>query len=419
VRPRARILAGLAALAVVMAVAADLLIRNSDHLADRGVWAVLNAALGASFVGTGLYAWWRRPENRTGAVMTWVGFLFFLSALEFSNDSWLSALGSFTDPLPIAGLAHLVLAYPSGRLRSRYHRWLIALAYINATLFQLPGMFFWDSTAGCATCPTNPLLISSHPDLYNATAAVVNLIAVSLIALIAREVITQVARARKVGRDVYGLFTYAGVTTLVAFGCLFASHGFGGPGATAVRYIAFGLFVTVPFAFLGGLVKGQLARASAVAELVDALGHADDRRRSLRDAISAALGDSSLALAYWSPEQRGYIDGDGRRVELPDPGSGRAATPIERGGVALAVVIHDDSLVEEADLVRAVGGAAALTLENERLAAELRARVQELRASRSRIVRAGDAERRRLERDLHDGAQQRLVALALNLRLAR
>src|SRR3954447_7357108 len=201
-RTRRRTLLALALLAVVMAVAADLIIRNSGHMPHRGVWAVFNAALGSSFVGTGLYAWWRRPDNRTGALMVWVGFLFFVSSFEFSNNSALFTVGQFTDPLPISGLAHLVLAFPKGRLESRYHRWLIGLAYLNATLFQLPGMFFYDPSAGCAGCATNPLLISSQPEVYNASGAVVNLIAVSLIALIAREVIVRLVRQRRVARDV-------------------------------------------------------------------------------------------------------------------------------------------------------------------------------------------------------------------------
>jgi signal transduction histidine kinase len=200
---------------------------------------------------------------------------------------------------------------------------------------------------------------------------------------------------------------------------LFAGQIAGGAASNAFLFLAFAVFVTVPFAFLAGLLRGSLSRAGAVAELVEALGRADDERRSLRDSIAAALGDSSLGVAYWIPEQQAYVDGDGQRVDLPAPGSGRTATPIERGGAPLAVVIHDETLTEERDLVRAVGGAAALTLENERLAAELRARIEELRASRARIVQAGDQARRQLERDLHDGAQQRLVALALNLKLAR
>jgi signal transduction histidine kinase len=417
-RPRGRTVLALVVLALLMAVVADLIIRNSDHMSDRGVWAVFNASLGISFFGTGLYAWWRRPDNRTGRLMVWVGFLFFLSPLAFSGNAALFAIGQFTDPLPITGLVHLVLAFPSGRLQSRYHRWLIGVAYFNATLLQLPGMFFNDSTAGCPACPSNPLLITSQPDLYAASGAIVNLCAVSVIALVAREVIVRLVHQRRFDRDVYGLVTYAGVATLVAFAFLFAAHGFGGPGAKALLYLGYGLFVTVPFAFLGGLIRGQLSSAGAVAELVDTLGNTKDRGRSLRDSIAVALGDDTLTLAYWATEQQAYVDAQGRRVDLPAAGSHRIATPIERGGEPLAAIIHDESLAEERDLVRTVGSAAALTLENERLDAELRAGVEELRASRGRIVEMADAERRRLERDLHDGAQQRLVALALNLRFA-
>jgi signal transduction histidine kinase len=208
---------------------------------------------------------------------------------------------------------------------------------------------------------------------------------------------------------------YAGAATLAAFALLFSAAIVNGSGALALIYLAFGIFVTVPYAFLAGLIRGRLTRAAAVAELVEALGRARGGA-SLRESLAEALGDPTLTLAYWVPQSQGYVDADGRPVELS---AGRVATPIERGGEPLALVVHDAALAEERDLVRAVGGAAALTLENERLSAELRARIEELRASRARIVHAGDEERRRLERDLHDGAQQRLVALALNLRRAR
>src|SRR4051794_4340749 len=409
----------LAVVALAMGIGADLMIRGGDHIPHNQVWAVFNAALGASFVGTGLYAWWRAPANRTGGLLVWVGFTFFLSAFEFSNEPALFLAGQFTDPLPTAALLHLVLAFPNGRLESRYHRGLVAVGYLNATLFQVPGIFFYDSTAGCANCPGNPLLIVSKPDLYNAVEAFVNLAAVSVIALAAREVIAKIIRARRVERQIYSIATYAGVATLVAFAALFASHGFGGPGADALRYLANAMFVAVPFGFLGGLARGRVSRAYAVADLIEAVENTHDKRTSLRDSLAVALGDSSLELAYWIPEQEAYFGPDGRRVELPTPGSGRAATPIARSGAPLAVVLHDESLSEERDLVRTVGAAAALTLENERLDAERLAGIEELRASRTRIVQAADEERQRLERDLHDGAQQRLVALALNLRLAR
>jgi signal transduction histidine kinase len=401
-----------------MALANQAIILTSHHMSSRGVYAVLNAALGGSFLATGLYAWWRRPENRTGPLMVWVGFAWFVSPLSFSNNSVIFTVGQLTDPLAISALAHLILAFPTGRLESRYHRGLIVLAYLNATLFLLPGALVYDSSS-CAGCPANGFLIHANGGLYNTIWILVNLVAVGNIVLIGREVVPRIRHARRGDRQVYGPVVYAGLATLVAFACLFASAGIGGSGATALRYLAFATFVTVPYAFLAGLVRGRLSRAGAVAELVEALGKADGQRLSLRDSIAAALGDSSLALAYWIPDQQAYVDAQGQRMELPAPGSGRIATPIEHGGAPLAVVVHDEALTEERDLVRAVGGAAGLTLENERLAAELRARIEELRASRARIVRAADNERRRLERDLHDGAQQRLVALALNLKFAR
>ncbi len=137
----------------------------------------------------------------------------------------------------------------------------------------------------------------------------------------------------------------------------------------------------------------------------------------MRNALAEALGDPTLELVYWVPDQDAYVDADGRPRPLDSIPEGKIATTIDHEGRRMAAIIHDADLADESDLVQAVGAAAALTLENERLDAELRAKVEELRASRSRIVQAGYDERRRLERDLHDGAQQRLMALGINLRL--
>jgi len=139
----------------------------------------------------------------------------------------------------------------------------------------------------------------------------------------------------------------------------------------------------------------------------------------LRNALADALGDPTLELAYWVPDQDAYVDADGRPRRVDSTPEGKVATTIDHEGQRIAAIVHDADLAEERDLVQAVGAAAALTLENERLDAELRAKVAESRASRARIVQAGDEQRRRIERDLHDGAQQRLMALGINLRLVR
>jgi signal transduction histidine kinase len=136
--------------------------------------------------------------------------------------------------------------------------------------------------------------------------------------------------------------------------------------------------------------------------------------------LSKALGDRSLQVIYWLDDSRRWVDSSGRPATLPaDDDPARAWTPVEREGRRVGAIVHDRSLCEDDELMHSVAVAAGLSIDNERLQAQLRARVEELRRSRARIVEAGTAERRRLERNLHDGAQQRLVALSLTLRLAQ
>jgi signal transduction histidine kinase len=139
----------------------------------------------------------------------------------------------------------------------------------------------------------------------------------------------------------------------------------------------------------------------------------------VRELLAESLGDSSVSIAYWLPDREAFVDDVGRPVALPEAGSGRAWTALERDGRPVAAIVHDAALDTSRELVHAAAAAAALAIDNERLKADLRARLEELRVSRLRIVQAGDDARRRIERDLHDGAQQRLVALALELRLLR
>jgi signal transduction histidine kinase len=139
----------------------------------------------------------------------------------------------------------------------------------------------------------------------------------------------------------------------------------------------------------------------------------------VRELLAESLGDHSVAIAYWLPDRGMFVDETGRRVELPHPASGRTWTTVEREGRPVAAIVHDAALDTSSELVQAAASAAELAIDNERLKADLRARLEELRVSRLRIVEATDAARRRIERDLHDGAQQQLVALALELRLLR
>ena len=172
--------------------------------------------------------------------------------------------------------------------------------------------------------------------------------------------------------------------------------------------------VTVPAALAWGLLRSRLARGG-LADLFRELGTLRGVR--LEDGLAKALGDPGLVLAYRVPGERSYLDGRGQSVELPAPGGDRVAAPVERDGRELAMLIYDPSLDDDPELVEAVAAAAAITLDDARLQTESRERLGELRASRERLVAASDAERRRLERNLHDGAQQRLVSVALQLRM--
>jgi signal transduction histidine kinase len=208
----------------------------------------------------------------------------------------------------------------------------------------------------------------------------------------------------------------SGALVLVLVGASVVANENSWPAAEQLVLAQIAAYGLVPYAFLAGLFRSRLARAS-VADLVVQLGERV-APGSLRDSIARALGDASLEVAYWLPESASYADAAGHPVSLPAGEGDRAVTPVERGGVRVAALIHDPGLGEDPELLQAVVAAAGLALENERLQAELRAKLEELRASRSRIVQAGDSERRRLERNLHDGAQQRLLALSFSLGLA-
>jgi signal transduction histidine kinase len=178
------------------------------------------------------------------------------------------------------------------------------------------------------------------------------------------------------------------------------------------RWTTFAVIGVTPVLFLIALLQARLGRAS-VADLLVELG-VNPGPAELQEAVARALRDPSATLAYWLPEFDSYADVDGRQLKVEDE-PGRATTPISREGVPVALVLHDAALLDEPRLLASVAAATGMTIQNAQLQVELRARLQELRGSRARILQAEQNERRRLERDLHDGAQQRLVALSMEL----
>jgi signal transduction histidine kinase len=382
----------------------------------RDLIAIFGPVIGAAFIGTGLLAWWRRPESRFGALMVAVGFSYCFSGLIVTTDSWPFIAGLSLIALPYAILFHVLLAFPSGHLASAGDRVLVGAAYLMGTVGWWACMVLEDSAA--IGLPANPLLIAHEPDLFSTLSRTRLAIVAALIVVLGIVLTLRWLQATASQRRALAPVYLSGGLVLALY-AVWAVIGAADPGAPALenleraRVIA---LAAVPFAFLAGLARSRVAGAAALSELVARLGAGPT---ALRDAVADALGDPSLEVAYWLPERGEWVDAAGAPYTLPGPGSPRVCTPVERDGRSVAMFVHDAAVADERELVTAVGGAAALALENERLDAELRANVKELRASRARIVESADAARRRLERDLHDGAQQQLVAVALTLGAAR
>jgi signal transduction histidine kinase len=398
-------LASVAAGAVLVA-----LVLGSDHEDDRGTLAALGLVIGWSFAGAGLVAWWRRPDNRTGPLMVAAAFAWFGAGLNVADDDVLYTIGLSLDALFPVLVGHLLLAFPTGRLQTRAERIVIGTGYVCATILQLPSLLFEEQSE---RGPQNLLVITEDQALSDLLDIVQYAV---VVVVIATSIGIQLRRWRASTPPQRRAIAPIWWTGGLAFVLIAVAGGADSIGATSdvLDWLALLSLSAVPFGFLIGLLRSRLAQGERLAGLVAHVGHAPDPD-TIRAALAEALGDPSVSLAYWLPEPERFVDAEGRPVELPDG----EWTPVELHGRRIAAIHHDRSLSDEPQLVRAAGAAAALALENARLAAELRARIEELRASRARIVSAGDTERRRLERNLHDGAQARMVGLAAKLGLAR
>jgi signal transduction histidine kinase len=423
----ARLAAGLAALTVglgVLAVAQGPG-RFTTYAGHSSPAAALTVAAGLALVVAGLITAFSRPTEQTGDLAVLAGLVWFAPVWVGwdKGPPLVRSLGmlaaGFTFPL----LLHLVLASPSGRLRGAVARGLVSAVYLEAALAAMGQALFRDPffDPRCwANCTDNVFLLRSLPQLARAmevadrwfTAAA----AAALVAVCARRLLRDSGPARRAPLPVAlpAILLAAAVMAHTialqrrpledpsdpAFNAIFVI------GCVAVLLLAAGL--------VWAAVRTRVQRR-AVAQIATRLGEAPPPG-SVQAALAKAVGDPELKIAYWLPNAQHYVDATGRPVAEPVAAPGRAITALVRDGRQIAAVSHTAAL---ADLERGLGAAIRLALENERLQAEALAQLENLRASRVRIVETGDAERRRLERDLHDGAQQRLLALSYDLRLAR
>jgi signal transduction histidine kinase len=344
--------------------------------------------VGVFYVVVGVISRRVLPRNRIGLLMALIGCGWLLDYL-LDDRAFLLLLAAKLWP---AMLGHLVVAFPTGRLLTAPRRFVVAAAYLEVLALTAAGCFAPDT-------PTGQFVL-------RAETVCTGVIGLAMLGLqIQRWTCSSMAQRRTL-TSMLG----ASAVAVIVFAAWepFQRAGMNPPAVALLLALA-----GVPAAYLAGLLRRRIDRGG-VADLVVRLNDSN-QRASVQEALAATLHDPGLRVGYWLAEQNRYVDADGQPVT---PAPDTVLTQVNRGGSPVALLVHDPVLLEDPELVDAACAAVGLALDNERLTAELRARLRQLAESRSKVVQAAESERRRLERDLHDGIQQRLLSVAMTLGLA-
>jgi signal transduction histidine kinase len=396
---------------------------HAEGLATRYVMVV------AIPIAVGLYAWRDGHHARFGRLLVLIGFAWFLPVLSASSDSLAYSVGRIAGWTVEAGLVYLVLAFPTGRLKTPVDRWLTLAAVALVATLYLPTVLIAETfpqpsqwTTCTADCPTNAFMVlNGEPGFLDAAIVPLReLLTILLVAAVTVRLGLRVASATPLMRRTLTPVLGIAIVRVVLFGFAIGVRRVD-PDAGAIDMLMWAIVLGLPamaVGFLIGLVRWRLFTADALLRLAIGIRH-DPHPGELRDLIATALSDPSVEIAYRDRQSpSGWADGDGEPVALPHGAPGRFCTEIVDDGRTVAALVHDDALSEQGSFVATVGSYALTWEDNHRLAARVEESLNELRESRARILAAADDERRRIERDLHDGGQQRLVALRVRLELA-
>jgi signal transduction histidine kinase len=416
---------GWIAAAVVLAGVGAGLILASGQLVRPGWLAIQSVDLVVVSVAVGVYWSLRRPHSRFGPMLIVFGFLSAILALEASSSPLVHTTAAFFEGVTGLWTICLVLAFPSGRLDDRASRIVLGVATLAYTLWYVPALLAaprlnGSVLAGChGACPRNPFAVAQEPGFLTSWSRVTGSVFVVALILGAAVLVGRLASTPAFRLGAMAAGTVVGLVFLAVYAAYTASLLVRPSWETeADSYLRWTIVVSrafVPWGFLLALLAAEIAAGRVLRRLVDvSLG--SHTLADLEAALSDALGDRELRLGLWRRRDRAYVDAEGRR--LPDaPACPRQLVTEARDGAGNGVAILHADLRGEPELAEAAAAGALLALDNARLESDLHETVVELRRSRARLVAAGDAERRRIERDLHDGAQQQLVALRIKLGL--
>ena len=387
----------------------------SSVLANAETIGILRGLIIASWVAAGAYMWWERPESRLGLLVAGLALLYAPTALMASGNQWAFTTGRIALAVFVVCFTYVYLCFPGDRLVAyRDRRFVTGFALASVAVWPfvlaLSDMLPPGGALNACTdrCPPNALrVVGVHHGLTESLNAVAG--AVTALGLLGAAVIL-VSNARspaRLRRRAVEPVVFAYAIVAVSYLANGIGELSGGALETAQIAAAIGGFLT-PAAMLVGQARARSYASAAAGHLVirgRAEGVSPDQ---IRDWLRDGLGDPTLEIAFWDPGRLGFVDPDDNSINWTTASPGRAVTSISHDGRPVAAIAHNASLQEAADVLDGLAETALMLLENTRL-------VDDLRASRSRIVASADEERHRLERDLHDGAQQRLYLLQIKL----
>jgi signal transduction histidine kinase len=419
VAPRARQRAVGVAVVPMVAVTVWLAL-TSEHLQRPVASALYFAYLTAAPMVIGLYWWVCRPASRFGPLLVAIGVLAWIISWQFSDWPLLFNLGVLVEGLFFWLTFYLFLAFPMGRLEPAAARWLMAALALGVVGFFLPWALFSPVIAGggpltqCApNCPENVLQLGSAPGLVEVAGKAETYAALTIAVGV---LVVYVMRLAAASRPRRRALTAVAVTSLLFLPAYFAFNfsawvlHLDQATLDVLAWNIVGARILLPLGFLIALLQAQRFAARALQRMLERLA-TRPTPEEWRETIAVTLDDATLRLGYYDPETKAFLQSNRTRLTPPRAGSGQTWVPVHRDDRAVAAMVIDEALAEDPELVRAAASATLLAVENGDLEGELR-------ASRARILEAGNAERRRIERDLHDSTQQRLVSLRIHLTLA-
>ena len=416
-RPRAAAALGLGGAAA--SVFAGWLVWTSPLISHSQAAGLAKGVVTACYIGIGAYIASLRPSSRLGPLIAGAGFIYSVTSLSAIDRSLPFTVGRVALAALVVYFAFLFAAFPRGRLATPLERRFFAAAAAATVAVWTVVLVFADRLphggplTDCATsCPGNALqLVETPHGLTTAFGVVAGSLTTLIVAGVIVILVRKAASETLVRRRALAPLLYASILLAATYGTYTVISEAISPPGLGFRIAAVVGALGVPVALLFGQARGRLIATAALWREMANMAPQNVTPLWLQGFLRETLGDPSFVLAVWSDERNGYVDAEGASIELPARTPLRSVTTIARRGLPSLALIHDVALDEDLEVVRGLGVTAATLLENATL-------VGDLQASRARIVDSAEQERHRLERDLHDGAQQRLTAIQLKLAVA-